>query len=128
VWVLSALRSRARTSFIFAEPSNFGFDRTSNKTDAEADLLALVDGQATVCGVKSSWRGLRSVDIQDFVALSRRLRPDIALLAVMEKGSGPAELVDAKSQLSAEGIEYELLTPEIFSVPDDPMLRAYGDN
>jgi hypothetical protein len=124
VWVLSALRLRARRSFIFAEPSWLSFTAASTEPEGEADLLALVDGEAILCEVKSSWRGLRNADIQDFVALSKRLRPDRALLAVMETGTGPAALANVGAQLAAEQIKYELLTSSTFSMPYDPVLRA----
>jgi hypothetical protein len=122
LWVLSALRSRARKSFIFVGPTCLGFSSSSQKPDAEVELLALVDGEAILCEVKSSWRGLRNVDIQNFVALARRLRPDKALLAVMEAGNGPRELMNVPGLLAAERIEYELLTPNTFSVEGYPML------
>jgi hypothetical protein len=112
VWVQSALRQRSQRSLIFVEPTWFGFDRDSNCPDAEADLLVILDGRAMLCEVKSSWRGLRAADIVDFVELASRLRPDTALLAVMEVGAGPeAEISAARTQLAAEGIEFELLTP-----------------
>jgi hypothetical protein len=80
--------------------------------DAEADLLVLLDGQATLCEIKSSWRSLRTAHIDEFVALAVRLRPDIALLAVMEAGPGPAaQLAAARAQLDAQGIKFELLLP-----------------
>jgi hypothetical protein len=102
VWVLSALRARARHSLIFIEPTWFGFSRDSASPDAEADLLVILDGRAMLCEVKSSWRSLRSAHITDFVALARRLRPDIAVLAVMEAGRGPATvLAEAQTQLLA---------------------------
>ncbi|GMR00155.1 MAG: hypothetical protein BMS9Abin18_0988 [Zetaproteobacteria bacterium] len=123
IWVLSALCDRSRRSLIFVEPTCFGFNRESDKPDAEADLLVLLDGRAMLCEVKSSWRGLRLTDIAKFVELASRLRPDIALLAVMEAGAGPATaLSDAKNQLAEEGIEFELLTPSEYEVEDDPYL------
>src|SRR5439155_23538499 len=78
VWALSALRERARHSLIFVEPMWFGFTRESASPNAEADLLVILDGRAMLCEVKSSWHGLRPTHITDFVALARRLRPDIA--------------------------------------------------
>jgi hypothetical protein len=85
VWVLSALCKRSLRSLIFVEPMWFGFTGESVSPDAEADLLVILDGQAMLCEVKSSWHGLRPAHIADFVALAPRLRPDIALLAVMER-------------------------------------------
>jgi hypothetical protein len=123
VWALSALRERARHSLIFVEPTWFGFTRESVSPDAEADLLVILDGRAMLCEVKSSWHGLRPAHITDFVALARRLRPDIAMLAVMEAGPGPATvLAEARAQLAAEQIEFELLTMDAYVPPDGPYL------
>ena len=77
-----------------------------------------------LCEVKSSWHGLRPADISEFVALASRLRPDIALLAVMEAGRGPeVKLKEARAQLSSERIKFELLTPDIFAPRDEPYLE-----
>ncbi|MBT5881454.1 MAG: hypothetical protein HOH46_20560, partial [Rhodospirillaceae bacterium] len=125
VWVLSALRSRSRRSLIFVEPMCFGFANDSVSPDAEADLLAIIDGQAMLCEVKASWRILRHTDIRKFVKLATRLRPDTALLAVMENGSGPAAVLsEPRAQLSAEGIEFELLTPDKYWPDDGPYLPS----
>ncbi len=123
VWVLSALGERSRHSLIFVEPTWFGFTGESEDPDAEADLLVILDGQAMFCEVKSSWRSLRHAHIAEFVALASRLRPDIALLAVMEVGPGPAaDLAAAREQLAAEGIRFELLTLGECKPEDDPYL------
>lgn len=125
IWVLSVLCYRARQAFIFVEPTSFGFSE-SRRSDAEGDLLAVVDGEAVLCEVKSSWTQFRSV--AKLVALAKRLRPDIALLAVMGKGVGPtAELEAARTQLAAEGIKFELITLDNHMPEDDPYLRCYGE-
>ena len=95
VWVLAALRFRVRRSLVFVGPTIFGFNDNTDRSDGEADLLALVDGEAILCEIKSSWRNLRNVHIQDFVAKAKRLRPDKGLVAVMEKGNPPPELAEA---------------------------------
>jgi hypothetical protein len=121
---LSALCERSRQSFIFVEPTRFGFARYSENPDAESDLLLLIDGQAVLCEVKSSWRSLRSSHIDELVALASRLRPDLAMLAVMEKGARFDErLAVAQQQLLTEGIKFELLTPDTFDTADEPYLR-----
>ena len=113
VWILSVLCERSRRSLIFVEPMWFGFTHDSESPNAEADLLAISDGEAILCEVKSSWHSLRGVHISDFVALASRLRPDTALLAVMDVGSGPAaDLAAAQAQLADEQIKFELLTPD----------------
>ena len=124
VWVLAALRFRVRRSLVFVGPTIFGFNDNTDRSDGEADLLALVDGEAILCEIKSSWRNLRNVHIQDFVAKAKRLRPDKGLVAVMEKGTPPPELAEAESELASERIRFELLTPEDFEVSDDPFLPS----
>ena len=114
---------RSQHSFIFVEPTWFGITNESVDPYAEADLLVILDGKAMLCEVKSSWHGLRQVHIADFVALSKRLRPDTALLAVMEAGPGPAsDLAAARAQLATEGIEFELITLDKYKLKDDPYL------
>jgi len=128
IWVLSALTMRSRRSLIFAEPTRFGFAPESVASDAEADPVVLLDGQATLCEIKSSWHSLRLAHIEDFVALASRLRPDIALLAVMEAGPGSAaDLAAAEAQLAAEGIKFELLMPREYMSADDPYLDFDDD-
>ena len=123
VWVLSALRDRARSSFSYAGPTCFGYSNNYENPDAEADLLALVDGEAVLCEVKSAWRSLRPSHIDDLVALATRLRPDTAMLAVMEEGTNlAAKLGEARALLAARGIKFELLTPAEYKVDDDPFL------
>jgi hypothetical protein len=125
VWTLSALLERSRSSLLFAEPTCFGFTLGSKRSDAEADLLVVMDGQAVLCEVKASWRSLRQAHVVDFVSLARRLRPDIAMLAVMETGAGPAAQLDqARRQLTDDGIKFELLTPDQYSAQDDPYLPS----
>lgn len=128
VWLLSALCDRARHSLIFVEPTTFGFTDESVEPDAEADLLVILDGQALLCEVKSSWRDLRTSNITLFVALARRLRPDIALVAVMEEGQGPVrEIAQARAALAADGIIFELLTPNLTAQRDSPYLHFEED-
>jgi hypothetical protein len=106
----------------------FGFAPESTSPDAEADLLVILDGQAMLCEVKSSWHALRTADITDFVALASRLRPDTALLAVMGAGSGPAaDLEAARTQLAAEGIKFELVTTGMYMSVDEPYIHFDDD-
>ncbi|MGH8388624.1 MAG: hypothetical protein ACRESJ_24625 [Pseudomonas sp.] len=123
VWLLSALCDRASSSLMWLGPTCFGYSLDSRNADAEADLLAVVDGEAILCEVKSAWRSLRATHIEGFVHLAKRLRPDRAILAVMEKGSRlDEEMRAAEADLKASGIQFELLTLENYSVEDDPYL------
>ena len=124
VWALTALQSRARQSFIFVEPTWFYFDRDKTASpDAEADLLVILDGGAFLCEVKASWSVLRTSDIINLVELAKRLRPDVALLAIMENGEQlDAELGAARTELAGVGIKFELLTLRQSGLEDGPYL------
>jgi len=119
IWVLAALSDRARRSFVFVEPTCFGFTEDETNPSAEIDLIAIVDGSTVLCEVKSSWR-FRSVEFTEFVDLATRLRPDVALLAVMDCEPGPTALIDAaRANLEPHGIKFEVLTPnEVWSRDD----------
>jgi hypothetical protein len=122
IWVLGALSDRARRSFVFVEPTCFGFTQDETNPSAEIDLMAIVDGTTLLCEVKSSWR-FRPAEITDFVALAVRLRPDVALLAVMDQDAGPAALLDAaRASLEPHGIKFEVLTPNEVRSRDDVIL------
>lgn len=129
VWVLSVLCERSKRSLMFVEPLLFGLTPDSAFPDAEADLLVVLDGQAILCEVKSSWRSLRSAEIADFVALARRLRPDTALLAVMDDSAGrpTADIAERQAQLATEGIKFELLTGNAYKPQDDRYLHFDDD-
>jgi hypothetical protein len=90
IWVLTALSDRAQRSFMFVEPTCFGFTEDETNPSAEIDLMAIVDGSTLLCEVKSSWH-FRPVELTEFVALAARLRPDVALLAAMDRALDPAE-------------------------------------
>ncbi len=126
IWVLTTMVDSAKQSIIYSGPTSFGFDPDRELPDAEADLLVLKDGKAFLCEVKSSWTGLRPADIENLVKLSERLRPDVALLAVMEVGDGSASnmaLIDkAKLQLAGSGIEFVLMIDKFQGARDDPYL------
>ena len=73
--------------------------------------------------VKSAWRSLRGVHVEDFVRIAKRLRPDRAMLAVMEESTRlDKELNKARSDLEADGIKFELLTLATYRVHDDLFL------
>jgi hypothetical protein len=109
---------------VFVEPTWFYFDRDAMHPDAEADLLVIVDGKAIVCEVKASWAIIRGSDISDLVVLAKRLRPDTALLAVMDKGIKlEGEIAAAKDELLSVGINFELLTLDMRPLEDNPYLH-----
>ena len=100
----------------------FGFDPDKPTPNAEADLLVVMDGEALICEVKSSWSVFGRQDIADLVALAKRLRPNGAVLAVMEPGAGPlAELRAAEQELATVGVKFELITA-VDKFEDQPFL------
>jgi hypothetical protein len=122
IWVLAALSDRAQRSFMFVEPTCFGFTEDETNPSAEIDLLAIIDGATLLCEAKLSWR-FRPVELDEFVALSVRLRPDVALLAVMDRGPGPApKLNKARATLAPHGIKFEVLTLNDVRPQDDVYL------
>lgn len=125
IWLLSALSMRAKNSFLYMEPTCFGYGNERGKSDAEADLLVIIDGKAILCEIKSAWRSLRAVDLDSFVALAIRLRPDQAILAVMENGGKLLERIEAaRRTLESAGIEFEVITPDQFQPDDAPYMLA----
>jgi hypothetical protein len=60
----------------------------------------------------------------NLVALAKRLRPDTALLAVMDNGMKlENEIAAAKAELTAAGISFELLTLDSRPLDDNPYLH-----
>lgn len=111
LWVLSALKDRARNSIGYVGPSKFWFERDGGPPEAEADLLMIVDGQTIVCEAKSSWASLRAQHVQDLVDLALKLRPDVALLAIMDTGERQGDAIaKGRAALANSGIEFRLLT------------------
>ncbi len=113
VWVLRTFQDQARESFMYEGPVQFGFSRDAweSGADAEADLLAVVDGRTYLCEVKSSWASTRRSDIEKLVELAKRLRPDVAMLAVMEdKKELEDAILAAKQALEPVGVQFKLMT------------------
>jgi len=125
IWVLQVLSQRARSSFAYVGPSAMKFSHESTASDAEADLLVISDGKALLCEVKSSWASVRKADINKLVQLATRLRPDVALLAVMEENGEMNDLIaDATQQLAQQQIEFELLLWRPNELLDGPYLPS----
>jgi hypothetical protein len=123
IWLLDRLARDARMSFFYSGPTCFGYSRNSNAIDSEADLLAIIDGKSHLCEAKSSWRDLRLGDIGKFQTLALRLRPDVAVLAVMQAGDGPVEpLAALRAALNQAGIAFKLIQPGQFDAHENPYL------
>lgn len=123
LWVLHTLRRRARSSFIYAGPHRFWYEDWKGQPDAEADLLAVVDQRTIMAEVKSSWSSLRKEDIRAFGEIAKRLRPDAAILAIMDTGSQHVQILsDLGKDLGAEDIQFEIMTLDTSPLADDPHL------
>ena len=123
IWLLHTLTQRARYSLIYAGPTEFGFSPYSEASEGECDLLVLVDGRALLCEAKSSWRDVRPGELDKLADLALRLRPDIALLAVMETGNGLAgKFTEIRTRLAVANIDFEIVTPPSKGEYDDPFL------
>lgn len=123
VWLLGKLGWRARESFYYVGPTAFGFTPESERANAEADLLAVVDGRTFVCEVKSSWSVMRKSDLTKTIDLARRLRADVALVAIMEEKTEMAEeFAEARAGLVGSGVDLELLTFTPGDLDDSPFL------
>jgi hypothetical protein len=125
LWLLAVLSRQAKTSFLYLEPTRFYYGKEYKAADAETDLIVLIDGQVLLCEIKSAWRSLRISDLESFIALAIRLRPDRAILAVMEpladKKLG-ADIDAVAKQLNEAGIAFELLTADAYAPPGEPFL------
>ena len=89
--------------------------------DAEIDILAVVDGVVYLCEVKSS---ARMFDKEKFVGVANRVRPNVALLAVMADPSTSlrSEFDIATKELAEAGIRAELLVPRSGDIDGSPTL------
>jgi isocitrate lyase len=82
-----------------------------------------MDGSSIVAEVKSSWTGVRKADIAALGEIAMRLRPDVALLAVMDRGRAHEEALKAlEIELSAAGMKFQLITLDTHPLDDEPYL------
>jgi hypothetical protein len=114
LWVLARYHRTFRsTSLWFEGPLNIYADLNSHhqrQPTGDVDLTIVMDGKVTMCEAKASARGLDKP--QKTAELFANLRPDIALLAVMEAPSAPlqAKFDEFSAALAGTGIEPKLWT------------------
>ncbi len=99
VWVLSELRNKSQSSFMYAPSTIFGYTRERGRS-AEADLLVVSDGNAILCEVKSSWQLVRAIEVNDFVDLACRAMTS-AYAALTRLEENPPETVSGLRTLEA---------------------------
>lgn len=122
VWALVKPRNMVTSSFYFFGPSDVYLDKYPEDVrspDGDIDLICVQDGVVRCCEVKQSSRNL---DLDNFVKLVKRLRPNIATLAVME---GQNSKIDKafrrlKEGVSGTGIDAELIVLEPADIDSSP--------
>jgi Natural resistance-associated macrophage protein len=124
LWCLSRLSDQAQACFFYLEPHELFFTTNSadaRRPDAEIDLIVVVDGLVRLCEVKTS---NQNIDLRKLSDLARRLRPDIATLAVMEPRSPSTDrrLEDLRHLLDGSGVEAEIMTLQQDDIDDSPYL------
>src|SRR3546814_7584137 len=109
LWTLHAVRDRGQNAFTYAGPTWFWYEDRERGPDAEADLLMVVDGTSIVAEVKSSWAVMRKSDVTALGDIAKKIRPDVALLAVMDTGKKHREALEALgSELREAGIKLQV--------------------
>lgn len=112
-WVLSRMRQRNQSSFWFEGPLDIFFDEDSferRRPQTDIDLTIIDNGRVRMCEVKQSGRQFR--DPEGLATVMGRLRPDVAMIAVMEPPSLAlsAKFATFAAALAGTGVEPELLT------------------
>ena len=124
LWVLTKLCSRAKSSFYFCESIQLYYDDIAykkRKPSAEVDLIVVVDGLVYLCEIKSSQRNF---SVEKFVSAAEVIRPDVALLAVMEDSTPKLTGVfqTTVKRLAAIDVLTELMTLQEGDIREDPHL------
>jgi hypothetical protein len=123
-WVLGRCQQKFREGFWFEGPLNIfldqaGYDRGTTATDI--DLTIVHQDKVTMCEAKQSERGfVRPGQVAENMS---RLRPDIALIAVMEPISPrlEAKFQEFSRALDGSGIEPQMWTLEgADDISEDP--------
>lgn len=112
-WVLKRMQQHNHDSFWFEGPLDIYFDWGSaeaGRPETDIDLTIIDNGRVRMCEVKQSERQLK--DPKSLAQTMAKLRPDIAMIAVMEADS-PAlqrKFKAFSSVLAGTGVTPELLT------------------
>jgi predicted regulator of amino acid metabolism with ACT domain len=86
-------------------------------------LVVLADGKSFAVEVKNSWQNVSPSEISKLVDVAKKLRPDVAMLSVMESGRKKKKaLENAAQELADAGIHFELLTLDQMPLTDNPHL------
>jgi len=122
IWCLIQISNRAQASFYYAPSMKLMELVEDAEVWTEVDLLAVVDGDCYVCEVKTSPR-VTDAEIAKFASAVNKLRPDVALFAVMEEGADIQTSLNARiAPLIDEGIKLEILPLHQSHFDDDARL------
>lgn len=116
IWCLVQLNQKANSSFYYVPSIEF-YEHDEAKEPkspvAEADIMAVVDGELFICEVKSSGR---DNDFSRFLKVIERLRPDVALIAIMDDDVNiPQKIRNSIGNKIPKGVKFEIM---IFSSDD----------
>lgn len=124
VWSLIRLFNRAENSFYYLPSVRLQLDNASLEDQewSEIDLIAIVDGEFYACEIKSSSK-ISDRELDTFIKIMNRLRPNVALIAVMETNvSAPEFFTDRIGDRLDKGIKLEILTLKEGDFDDNPNL------
>ena len=122
IWTLGAFSRRARRSLIYLGPTRLYWNK-EDTSGQEVDLVVLADGKSFAVEVKNSWQNVSPSEISKLVDVAKKLRPDVAMLSVMESGRKKKKaLENAAQELADAGIHFELLTLDQMPLTDNPHL------
>lgn len=127
IWCLVKLNEMAEQSFYYAPSIEFYDDAILTNENAnpvaEADLIAVINGKLYVCEVKSSDRDR---DFSNFIKVIERLRPDVAMIAIMtpDQGGAAARLRNELQPRMPLGVEFEIMNFQLNDLDDSPSLPS----
>lgn len=123
LWAVNAIRDSGRSAFVYCGPTSLWYENRESGPEAESDLLMVVDQSTIIAEVKSSWASTRSADLDALIDTAKRLKPDVALLAVMDTGKQHrTKIEELTAELEALGIEFRIMTLDTNPIEDDPYL------
>ena len=119
------MRQHDTRSFWFEGPLNIyntKADYAAGRNHTDIDLTVVANGRVRMCEVKQSGRGFRKPE--DLAKRLRRLRPDVATIAIMQPltPSIQAKYDRFASALQGSGVQPELIT---FDAEWDLQNRAF---
>ena len=126
VWALNNCRQNSRSSFFFEGPSDFWLTEPAHtrKADTDIDLSVVADGRSYIFEVKTSWGQFPPKKQADFIDLMKRIRPEVAVIAIMEPNKTKQTKLrsDLTTELAGFDTKVEVWTLDDFALDDGPHL------